>query len=189
MAEFQTSVCREETIRKVSRYAGRVFAVETHWITQPDDSEALRDVVLHPGGVAVVAYSSAGEVVLVHQYRKAIEQFLWEIPAGKLEKGETPLEAAKRELKEETGYRAQTWLDLGRMYPTPGYCSEIIYLFAALDLESGCAHPDPGEWIESKHFPWEETVMQVEEGRLNDAKTAVGILRLDRILQRRKGEE
>lgn len=135
-----------------------------------------REVVHHPGAVAVVAVTPAREAVLVNQYRHPVRARLWEIPAGTLEPGEKPLDAARRELEEETGYRAGRWTRLAEVYTTPGFCTEKMVIFLALDLEEGAARPQDDEEIQVCRVPLDEVAGWIRSGKLQDAKTVLGLL-------------
>ena len=124
----------EDTLVSETVFQGRVFSAEVQTVRLHDGQRARREIVRHNGGAAVVAVDPDGRIVLVRQYRKAAEQLLLEIPAGKLEPGEDPKVCAIRELREETGYTADSVVPLTPIYPTPGYCSELLYLFYATGL-------------------------------------------------------
>ena len=171
----------EEKLRRVNVHKGIIVDVETDMIRLANGSITLREVVRHPGGVCVAALDAEGAVTLVRQYRYPFREHIWELPAGKLEPGEDPLEAAKRELSEETGLEADRWTDLGRLYATPGYCSEILYLYLAEDLRPGKAHPDPNELLDTSRFPLEELLGRIDRGELRDAKTVTGLLKAARL--------
>ena len=138
----------------------------------------------------VIIYSLYGEkqdrVVLVRQYRYALGQELWELPAGKLEKGEDPFEAAKRELAEECGLVAQHYTDLGEFYPTVGYCSEIIYTYLATGLHPVPMHLDEDEFLTPESLPLDEAVAMCLDGRIVDGKTIAALLKIQAL--RAKGE-
>jgi ADP-ribose pyrophosphatase len=133
------------------------------------------EVVEHPGGVAVIARPSRREIVLVRQYRHAIGEELWEVPAGKIDRGEPPLETAQRELVEETGYRAERLRFLWSMYSSPGFCSERIHFFAAEGLTPGEAQPEADEQFEIRAWSIEEAWRLVEADKLRDAKTQIAL--------------
>ena len=170
-----------ETIvdRKVA-FEGKVFTVEVRKVELFDGSTANREVVLHNGGASIVALDDDNNVYLVKQFRSPYEKVLFEIPAGKLEKGEDPKECAIRELKEETGMVADEIIDLGHMYATPGYCSEIIYMYLAKGLHPGEGCPDDGEFLQVHKMPLPLVVKMVEDGTISDAKTAIAILKTAR---------
>ena len=127
------------------------------------------------GGVAIVAQPAPGEIVLVRQYRHAVGQDLWEVPAGMIERGEPPLETARRELIEETGYRAESLRFLFSLYTSPGFCNERIHLFAAEGLTLGEAAPEDDEQFEIRTWKIEEAWHLVETDRLRDAKTQIAL--------------
>lgn len=135
-----------------------------------------REVVHHPGAVAVVAVTPEREAILVRQYRHPVRARLWEIPAGTLGPGEKPLAAARRELEEETGYRAERWLKLAEVYTTPGFCTEKMVIYLARDLREGEASPEEDEDLQVCRVPWGEIPEWIRSGRLQDAKTILGLL-------------
>lgn len=165
---------REETVESRCIFDGRVIHVKEDTVRLPDGSLAKRELVEHPGGVGVVAYTAEGKIVLVRQFRKPYEEELLEIPAGKLEPGEDHGECGKRELEEETGYRAKDYTYLGGFYPTPGYCGEVIHLYYADGLTAGEAHPDPGEFVEIVEITPEEMEQKIRTGEMKDMKTIIG---------------
>ncbi len=138
--------------------------------------KAIRDTVQHPGAVAVLACTDREEILLVKQYRYPIGQVTWEIPAGKLEKGEDPALCAQRELTEETGFMAGHLQKLISFYTAPGFSNEIIHLFLAENLEEKEATPDPDEIIEYVKLPLAEAYKKIKNGEIIDAKTIIGIL-------------
>ncbi|MBR6934808.1 MAG: NUDIX hydrolase [Clostridia bacterium] len=143
-----------------------------------DGSLKDREIVVHSGGSAIVAVDSDRKIYLVRQFRSAAGKVMLEIPAGKLEKGEDPLEAAVRELHEETGLVADpaSVRKLGEFYGTPGYCSEVIHLyFVYSDLKAGAPHRDQGELLRCEKYDFEDALKMVYEGLLQDAKTVIGI--------------
>lgn len=179
--------------RVVHRGRTMEFRVET--IRRPDGSSGERDVVRHPGAVAVLAVDPLDRLLLVRQWRVPAERALLEIPAGTLDVhdgvAEDPDLAARRELEEETGHRAAIWRRLASFYTAPGFASERMHLFLATGLdpvadEDGRRAPDEDERLELLHVPVGEAVALVEAGRIDDAKSILGILWLDR-LRRRDG--
>jgi ADP-ribose pyrophosphatase len=169
----------EKTLRHVNAYHGIIVDVQTDMIQLPNGNITMREVVHHPGGVCVAAVDDLGLVTVVRQYRYPFGEHLLELPAGKLEKGEEPLPAAKRELSEETGLEADTWIDLGPIYTSPGFSTETLYIYLARDLHQGQAHPDPGEFLDVDKIPLTELVAMVEAGTVQDAKTVIGLLRTE----------
>ena len=168
----------EVILSKERKFDGVVIDVE-HWkVRLPDGSEGLREIVLHKGAAAVIPVDEQGRVAMVRQYRTPLERETLEIPAGKLEKGEDPFEAGKREFKEECGATADSYFSLGEVYPSPGYCGEIIHLYGAAGLHFGQQHLDEGEYLDVVRMPLDEAVRRVMTGEIKDAKTAIAILKL-----------
>ncbi len=158
-------------------FTGHVFSVELDSIILPDGSPGEREIVRHPGGVGVLAEDGAGRVLLVRQYRYAAGTVVLEIPAGKLEKGESPAACGRRELTEETGCRCESFISLGVTLPTPGYCSEIIHLFLASGLTEGEPSLDDGEFVEPVWLPLEEAERMAATGEISDGKTLAALYR------------
>ena len=144
----------------------------------PDGRESTRELVSHPGGVGVAALTDGGELLLVQQYRYPYGAVLTEIPAGKRDPGEEPLETGRRELEEETGYVADRYEPLGTVYPSPGYTDEVIHLYLATGLHKTAAHPDEGEFLHVLRCPLSRLVQQALAGELPDAKTQIAILKV-----------
>lgn len=164
----------EKTVRKNYLYKGKIVNLRRDDAVLPDGSPCTREVVEHPGGAATLCVDG-GEVVLVRQFRYAYGEELLEIPAGKLNDGEDPMEAAKRELEEETGLRAELE-QLFVLYPTPGYTNEKIYLYLARDPRQGEQRLDEGEYLSVLRVPLKEAFAMLRDGRIKDAKTAVALL-------------
>jgi ADP-ribose pyrophosphatase len=158
-------------------YDGKYLKVRLDDVELVNGHAAKRVVVEHPGGVGVLALTRDDKAVLVRQYRYPVGEELLEIPAGKLERGEIPLDCAKRELSEETGYEAANWTDLGFIYPTPGYSDERLYLFLASGLTPGETHPDTDEFVETVEMPLTELLALVANGEISDAKTVAAAAR------------
>ena len=146
-------------------------------ILLPNGNKGVREVVRHPGAVCVLPLTDDGEVIFVNQFRYALNKVTLEVPAGKLEKGEDPFEAAKRELSEETGFTAKNYFNLGEMWPTVGYCGEKIYIYLATGLTKGDTHPDEDEFLRIRKIPIGDAVAMVARGEIPDGKTQLGILR------------
>jgi ADP-ribose pyrophosphatase len=164
-------------------HSGRIIDVSTERLRYGNGREYDLDFVRHPGAAAVVAVDGAGRVCLVRQYRHGIADFLWEIPAGKLDPGEAPEACAVRELAEETGVRAGRWTPLGRFLPAPGIFTEVIHLYLARDLTVGAPAPDADEELEIQWLPLQEAAGMVLRGEWNDGKTALALWRAQYQLQ------
>jgi ADP-ribose pyrophosphatase len=168
----------EKTITSRLLHEGRHFSFLRDEVELPDGRRTYRDVVRHPGAVAIVPILPDGRIVLVRQYRYAAEKALLEIPAGTLEPGEEPLECALRELREETGFEAGEIEGLLSCFMAPGYSSEVIHFFAARDLKEVGAEQEPDEAIENEALELGEILEQIRDNAIEDAKTIVGILTL-----------
>jgi ADP-ribose pyrophosphatase len=158
------------------RFSGRLIRITVDRVRLHSGLEAEREVVHHPGGVGVVAVAEDRSVLLVRQYRHPAKESLWEIPAGGRELGESPLETARRELAEETGYAAESWLGVGATFLAPGYSTELLWYFRATGLtQAEAEHPDPDEVLETRSFTRAEVAELVFRGQLRDAKTLAGL--------------
>lgn len=164
-----------------------IFDVMEDRAVGPGGLMLQRRIVRHPGAVAVLARNGRGEVLLVRQFRLAVRQRLWELPAGKLEPGERPLRAAKRELAEETGCRARSWRKLLELYPSPGFCDERLVAYFAEGITEGEPTPEPYELIEKKWFSWEETMAMVDRHVIRDGKTLAALLYFARSSSKQAG--
>lgn len=164
--------------RKSSKtiYDGKILRLEKDMALLPNGCEAVREVVRHPGGVGVVALDSDGFVYMVRQFRYPLMKETLEIPAGKLDKGENPEAAGRRELAEETGLHAGKMEFLGSFYASPGFCDEEISLYLATDLKQGTAKPDDDEFVVCEKYTWDELTEMINTGAVKDAKTVIGIL-------------
>ena len=165
-------------------WTGRIFNVDRLRVELPDGRAAVRDVVRHPGAVAVVALAEDGRICLVRQYRTALGRVTVEIPAGKLAPGEDPLECAGRELLEETGMSAEKIAFLTTIASSAGFCDELIHIYMATGLEFSRSDPDADEFINVDLVPLGELVDAVLDGRIEDAKTVVGALICDSVMHR-----
>ena len=172
----------EKRVERKEIFEGHIFDVYLDKAEIADGSIRPREVVEHNGGVCVVALDDENNIYMVRQFRYAVGRAVLEIPAGKLEKGEDPLEAAKRELSEETGFTAEKWLSLGEMYPTPGYCSEKLYVYLARNLAAGEAHLDDGEILTAEKIKLSDVVKMIMDCKISDAKTVFGVLKADKII-------
>jgi 8-oxo-dGTP pyrophosphatase MutT (NUDIX family) len=160
-------------------HRGRVIEVTSERLRYANGRIYDLDLVHHPGAAAVVALDDGGRVCLVRQYRLGVDEFMWEVPAGKLDEGELPDVCAVRELKEETGVVADQWTSLGLFIPAPGIYTERIYLYLARSLHLGAATPDADEDLELQWLPLGEALDRVLRGEWNDGKTAVALARAD----------
>jgi ADP-ribose pyrophosphatase len=166
----------EHKLESQTVFAGKILTVRCDRVRLPDGREATREVVGHPGAVAVVPVTAAGEVVLVRQYRYPIGQELLEVPAGKLDKGEAPEDCAYRELEEETGYRAGRMEHLATFYTAPGFTDEIMHLYLARDLSKTTQNTDGDEFISVEYYKPAQLKALLADKKIIDAKTIVGIL-------------
>lgn len=167
-------------------FEGRVFSVEVDRVELENGKQSAREVVRHHGGACVAALDSEDRLYLVRQFRYAYGQELWELPAGKLEPNEDPFAAAKRELEEEVGLVADRYVDLGPLYPTVGYCDEVLYTWAATGLHATAQHLDEDEFLTVEAVPLQTAQEMVLDGRIKDAKTVAAILKIDAL--RRAGK-
>ena len=159
-------------------FKGRVIAVREDRVLEPSGRECVREIVVHPGAVCIVARPQPDEVILIRQYRHATGRHLLEIPAGTLHHGEQPIDCAFRELEEETGYRARNMVERARFWTTPGFTNEIMYLYEASDLDKTQIHPDDDEFIEVQIVRNTDALQMIDDGRIQDAKSILGLLRV-----------
>ncbi|MBS4217244.1 NUDIX hydrolase [Bacillus sp. FJAT-49711] len=170
----------EKTIQSNEIFNGKIISLQVDDVELPDGKMAKREIVKHPGAVAVIALTDQNKIVMVEQYRKPLERSLLEIPAGKLEYGEEPLVTAERELEEETGYAAGKMEHLTSFYTSPGFADELIHLYIAKDLKK-IDNPkigDEDEFVELYEITLEEALQFVLDKRIYDAKTAYAVLYL-----------
>jgi ADP-ribose pyrophosphatase len=166
----------EELIEKKTVFTGKVLTMRYDRVRLPNGHEATREVVEHPGAVAVVPVTAEGKVVLVRQYRYPVEEVLLEIPAGKLDKGEPPEACAHRELEEETGFKTGRLEHLATFYTAPGFTDEIMHLYLARDLTETAQRLDEDEFLAVGHYTAAEIKALLAEKKINDAKTLVGLM-------------
>jgi len=157
-------------------FKGRVFSVRHDRVSEPGGVVAGRDIVVHPGSVVVLPVFPGGKILLIRQYRHAANDFLWELVAGRVDKGESPAAAAHRELAEETGYSARRLRKLLAIFPSPGFVSELMWIFAATGLTAGAARPESDERIAAQKFSLAAAEQMIRRGTLRDAKSIAGIL-------------
>lgn len=160
------------------KFKGKIVNLRVDDALLPNGTTAKREIVEHNGGVCVAPLDNEDNLYFVKQFRYPYMEIVTELPAGKLEKGEDPFEAGKRELKEETGAVAKKYVDLGKLYPTPGYCGEIIHMYLATDLIFGEQNPDEDEFLEVYKIPLEKAVEMVMNGELRDSKTQTMVLKI-----------
>ena len=174
---------REKTVKSEKIYDGRIIKVSVDTVITPGGREATRELIHHPGGVGVVAIDEEGMIYLVEQYRIPYDEMLLEIPAGKLDPGETDTQkAAERELREETGLRADTMEFMGNFYPSVGFLDEDLRLYLAKGLSMGETDPDEDEYIKLVRIPFKEAVEMVMDNRIKDGKTIAAILKAHNLI-------
>ena len=177
MANVRKSEARVISSKEV--YRGPVFWVTTDRVLEPGGIRARRDIVRHVGSVVILVVDDTRaepRVLLARQYRHAAQDFLWELPAGRIDPGESELEGAKRELLEETGYTAKRWKRIFRYYASPGFLDETMAIYLATGLQRGTAQPEEDEKIRKRLFPLSGAVRMVLQGRIHDGKTIAGVL-------------
>lgn len=157
-------------------YQGKVFGVRSDHIIEPGGVDATRDVVTHSGSVVILPVLPNGRILMVRQYRYSAEDFLLELVAGRMEPGETPLQAARRELAEETGYRAKRFQQMLDVFPTPGFVRERMFVFVATGLTPGKTNPDEDECIVTMSFSLNALLRMICKSKIHDAKSVAGIL-------------
>ena len=176
----------EKTKKQEYRYKGKILNLRVDEAELENGRIAKREVVEHPGGVTIAALTEQNELLFVRQFRYPYGEVVLELPAGKLEAGEDPFEAGKRELLEETGAEGRDYVFLGNLYPSPGYCGEIIRIYACRISSVGDNNPDDDEFIEVERIPIDKAVSMVMENEIPDAKTQVGILKTAMLLKEHK---
>lgn len=167
----------EKMLESKEIFNGRVIRVTVDKVLLENGTTSTREIVHHHGGACILPVDKDGNVTMVRQFRYAFGEEIWELPAGKLEPGEDPFESAKRELSEECGLSADNYTDLGVVYPTVGYDSEKIYLWAATGLHKGGQHLDAGEFLDVVRMPFEEALQKVLHGEIKDSKTQIGLMK------------
>ena len=164
-------------LEREERFQGRLLRLTVDLVRISTGGQAYREVVHHPGGVGIIPVTEDGSVLLVRQYRHPAGETLWEIPAGGREEGESALETARRELAEETGYGAESWLAVGATFLAPGYSTELLWYYRATGITRiGEPDPDPDEVIQARLFSRETLLELAQRGLLRDAKTLAGLV-------------
>jgi len=157
-------------------YKCSLFRVTEEEAKDPSGFDIKRSIVRHMGSAVMMAVDERSRILLVRQFRLPAEKYLWELPAGRLDEGENALQAARRELREETGYKARTWKRLASFWPSPGYVGEKMTIFLATDLTEGQAEPMDDERIECRWFTRKEMDEMIRDGKIEDGKTMIGFL-------------
>lgn len=160
-------------------HQGKLLAIYEEPVKLREGGETVFDIVKHPGGAVIAAINEHEEICLLKQWRHAVQEHIWEFPAGCLEPGEPPLETAKRELEEEAGVRAEQWQDHGVIIPSPGFCNERLYLFAARSLRQGTIKLDAAEELEAHWIPLSKAHEMAASGEILDAKTLALLYKLE----------
>lgn len=173
----------EKTLASELVFDGRLLKLYRDEVGLADGGASVREFVHHPGGVSAVALDKDGNVYLERQFRYPYHKVVTEIPAGKLEPGEDPAQAIRRELKEEIGAAAGRWDALGYIMPSVGYTDEMLYLYLARDLTFGDTHLDQDEFLEVFKLPFAEALAMAADGRINDGKTVAALFRADKLMR------
>lgn len=167
---------KEKTLKKETVYEGNFITVERRKVLLPDGKEKNRDIVLHPGAVAILPLTKEDDVIFVRQYRNALDRVFLEIPAGKIERGEDPRNTAERELMEEIGLKGEHCDLITEMIPSPGFLTEKIYLFKAENLIPEKREADDDEFIDLERIPFTDAIKMVKRGEITDGKTIAALL-------------
>ena len=173
----------ETQLRRIGGYTGIITSTTLDTVQLQNGEVTLREVVEHPGGVTVIPVDENGCVYCVRQFRYPMGEHMLEVPAGKLEPNEDPLDCAKRELSEETGIEADEYIDLGKIYPSPGFCKEVLYIYLAKCLRFGASHPDENEFLDVEKVHLDELYKMAMNNELCDAKTVIAVLKAKEVLQ------
>lgn len=172
----------EHTLDSRSAYEGKLLKVREDRVRLPDGNESRREYIVHPGAAVMLAMPDSNTVIMERQYRYALRDHVYELPAGKIDPGEDPLDTAKRELLEEAGYRAGQWRHLLSTHPVVGYSNERIELFLARDLEYVGHALDDGEFLDVFTLPLEEAIDWVRSGKITETKTQLALLLAERLV-------
>ena len=167
----------EKLVKHINGYHGLITETNLDCVLLTNGQQVYREVVEHPGGVAVIPVDENGDVYCVRQFRYPFSEHLLEVPAGKLEPEEDPLECAIRELSEETGLTADEFINLGSIYPSPGFCREILHIYLATGLHSGQSHPDSDEFLDVEKLNIDRLYEMIMRNEIADAKTIIAVLK------------
>ena len=167
---------KEKKIKSHLIYEGKILSLYVDDVVLPDGNISQREIVRHHGGACVLAIIN-DKIIMEKQFRYAYNDFVYELPAGKVEKGEDPKATARRELLEETGYEAEELISLGEVYPSVGYTDEIIYLYIAKGLTKKERHLDPNEYLDVIYVDKDEALKMIKDGRIKDSKSQIAILK------------
>lgn len=178
------SILEEKTLSEELKFQGRIFDVYVKKVSLPNGETSFRELVMHHGGVGILPVDEEENIYLVSQYRKAYEEDVTEVPAGKLELNEPHEEAARRELLEETGFVSYNMEYAGKIYPSPGYVNEVIHLYIARELEYKGQQLDNGEFLNVRKVSYEKAMEMIENGEITDSKTVVLILKYGNLRQK-----
>lgn len=173
----------EKTMKSERIYEGKVINLRVDTVELPDRKYSKREIVEHDGAVGILAVTGEGKLIFVKQFRKSVEEILLEIPAGRIETDEAPIDCAKRELEEETGFKANSMSKMMDFYTSPGFSNEILHIYLAQNLSPGTASPDEDEYIEVIYLTLDEALTRLEAGEIKDSKTIIAILQYQRIQQ------
>lgn len=172
----------EKKVNSTELYKGRIINLYNDEVELPNGKHSKREYVTHNGGCAILPLTKDGDILLVRQFRYPYGEVVLEIPAGKLEKGENPDDCAVRELKEEVGGTSDNIINLGKIYPSPGYTNEILRVYLALDVEIGECNPDDDEFLQVERISLDKALDMVMQGEIIDAKSVIGILKAKRYI-------
>lgn len=175
-------IVEEQTISSDKIYTGRVISLRVDTVEVPKKGYKKREIVEHPGAVGIVAITPENKIVLVRQFRKAIEKSIWEIPAGKLEQYENPKDCAIRELEEETGYKAKNLKLIHKFYTSAGFSNQKIFIYLATDLEKGDQRLEDGEFLDVYEIEVDKAYEMLDKNEIEDAKTSIGLLLLKQLV-------
>jgi len=167
---------QEKFIRKVSEKNGRAVGFRIDEVRLPNGKRGIREYLTHPSAVAVIPIVDRKRILMVRQYRHPVREITWEIPAGKLDPNESILTCVRRELEEETGFKARVYKKLISFWPTPAFSNEVIHIFVAKNLTKGRTNPDEDEFVKAKAWPLEEVFSLIRRGKIKDSKTIIAIL-------------